>query len=75
MTTPMKTFNSGQILPAELYEPVVIPQQYPACMHNRRRSMDADSQRVTFDLNPNYTAHPKEIKDFLRNILCLLRLR
>jgi len=27
-------FGNGQIVPTEVREPVVLPQQFPACLHN-----------------------------------------
>lgn len=70
-TPTMKSiFGNGQIVPEACREPVVLHQPIPACLHNPTPS--SGSGRLRFDLHPNYTAHPKGLKDFLRNIRCLL---
>jgi len=64
-------FNSGKIIPEACREPVVLPQQFPACMHNPSEYIKSGSGRIPFYLVPGYRPYPDRIKNFLGRLLSM----
>ncbi len=60
-------FNNGQIVPAEIRELVVLPQPFPACLHNPTPTNG--TSRLRFDLELTYRTYPERIRDFVARLL------